>query len=165
MTLDHEVPIGAAAPIYWAKERSRAIGKQSPHRAGIRWERRRNQAGASMPRLIQQSRREAVSSPTSGGNRPARLTGLRRISRGIHPPDSPVPAAPCACAHWEKLDVYRLAIDFVAWSFAMCQRPSTAHRHTRDQLLRSSQSVPQNIAAGNGKRSLADRQRLQAPLS
>ena len=60
----------------------------------------------------------------------------------------------------EKLDVYRVALDFVAWSFEVCQRLSGAHRHAREQLLRSWQSVPQNIAEGNGKRSLADRQRF-----
>jgi four helix bundle protein len=60
----------------------------------------------------------------------------------------------------EKLDVYRLALEFVAWSFEVSQRLSGAHRHARDQLLRSSQSVPQHIAEGNGKRSLADRQRF-----
>jgi four helix bundle protein len=60
----------------------------------------------------------------------------------------------------EKLDVYRVALDFVSWSFKVCQGLAGAHRHARDQLLRSSQSVPQNIAEGNGKRSLADRQRF-----
>ena len=60
----------------------------------------------------------------------------------------------------EKLDVYRVALEFVAWSFEVCQRLTGTHRHARDQLLRSSQSVPQNIAEGNGKRSLADRQRF-----
>jgi four helix bundle protein len=60
----------------------------------------------------------------------------------------------------EKLDVYRLGIEFVAWSFELCQRLSGPHRHAREQLLRSAQSVPQNIAEGNGKRSLADRQRF-----
>jgi four helix bundle protein len=60
----------------------------------------------------------------------------------------------------EKLDVYRVALEFVAWSFEVCHRMRGAHRHARDQLLRSSQSVPQNIAEGNGKRSLADRQRF-----
>jgi four helix bundle protein len=60
----------------------------------------------------------------------------------------------------EKLDVYRVALECVAWSFDLCKRLSGTNRHARDQLLRSSQSVPQNIAEGNGKRSLADRQRF-----
>ncbi len=60
----------------------------------------------------------------------------------------------------EKLDVYRVALDFVGWSFERCQRLLGVHRHARDQLLRSSQSVLQNVAEGNGKRSRADRQRF-----
>ncbi len=34
------------------------------------------------------------------------------------------------------------------------------NRPTRDQLVRASQSIPLNIAEGNGKRSLADRRRF-----
>ena len=60
----------------------------------------------------------------------------------------------------EKLDVYKAALEFVAWSFEASNALSGPHRHARDQLLRSSQSVPQNIAEGNGKRSHADRQRF-----
>ena len=60
----------------------------------------------------------------------------------------------------EKLDVYRVALDFAAFSFDLCKRLSVGHKHAREQLLRSSQSVPQNIAEGNGKRSLADRRRF-----
>jgi four helix bundle protein len=60
----------------------------------------------------------------------------------------------------EKLDVYRVALEFVGWAFEVAKKLSGAHRHAREQLLRSSQSVPQNIAEGNGKRSLADRRRF-----
>jgi four helix bundle protein len=60
----------------------------------------------------------------------------------------------------EKLDVYRVALEFVSWSFDLCGRLMGANRPAREQLLRSSQSIPQNIAEGNGKRSLADRQRF-----
>ncbi|MBW1786829.1 MAG: four helix bundle protein, partial [Deltaproteobacteria bacterium] len=35
-----------------------------------------------------------------------------------------------------------------------------ADRHARDQLLRASQSIPQNIAEGNGKGRKADRRRF-----
>ena len=38
--------------------------------------------------------------------------------------------------------------------------PLRANRHARDQLLRASQSIPQNIAEGNGKRSGPDRRRF-----
>jgi four helix bundle protein len=34
------------------------------------------------------------------------------------------------------------------------------HRHSRDELIRASQSIPRNIAEGNGKRSFADRSRF-----
>ena len=60
----------------------------------------------------------------------------------------------------EKLDVYRVSIRFVTWAFGLCQGLSGPNRHARDQLLRASQSVPQNIAEGNGKRSGADRRRF-----
>jgi four helix bundle protein len=60
----------------------------------------------------------------------------------------------------EKLDVYRVALEFVSRAFEVCKMLSGAHRHARDQLLRASQSIVQNIAEGNGKRSFADRRRF-----
>ena len=60
----------------------------------------------------------------------------------------------------EKLDVYRLAIDYVAWVFAQANELSGILRHARDQWLRASQSIPLNIAEGNGKTSEADRRRF-----
>lgn len=60
----------------------------------------------------------------------------------------------------EKLDVYRISIDFTAWSFNLAKTLSGQNRHARDQLLRASQSIPQNIAEGNGKRSMKDRKRF-----
>jgi four helix bundle protein len=59
----------------------------------------------------------------------------------------------------EKLDVYRLAIDYVAWVYEKAINLSGIHRHARDQWLRASQSVPLNIAEGNGKTTKADRRR------
>ena len=59
----------------------------------------------------------------------------------------------------EKLDVYRVALTFVAWAFKTTAELPTLHRHARDQLVRSSQSIVQNIAEGNGKRSRSDRRR------
>jgi four helix bundle protein len=58
----------------------------------------------------------------------------------------------------ERLDVYRLSIDYVAWSFEAAQL--LEGRHARDQWLRAAQSIPLNIAEGNGKRSLKDRARF-----
>jgi len=60
----------------------------------------------------------------------------------------------------EKLDVYRISIEFAAWAFKLAKKLSGPNRHARDQLLRASQSVPQNIAEGNGKRSIKDRKRF-----
>ncbi len=59
----------------------------------------------------------------------------------------------------EKLDVYRLAIGYVAWVYEKAGDLSGIHRSARDQWLRASQSVPLNIAEGNGKTADADRRR------
>ena len=59
----------------------------------------------------------------------------------------------------EKLDVYRLSIDYVAWVFIQAKELDGIHRHARDQWLRASQSIPLNIAEGNGKSTEADRRR------
>jgi four helix bundle protein len=60
----------------------------------------------------------------------------------------------------EKLDIYQVSLDFVAWSYVLAKRLKGADRHARDQLLRASQSIPLNIAEGNGKRSMPDRKRF-----
>jgi len=60
----------------------------------------------------------------------------------------------------EKLDVYHVSISYVAWAYRLAKRLSGVDRHARDQLLRASQSVPQNIAEGNGKGTDADRRRF-----
>ncbi len=60
----------------------------------------------------------------------------------------------------DRLDVYRLSIDYVASSFDIAKDLSGCHRHARDQWLRAAQSIPLNIAEGNGKRSLKDRSRF-----
>ena len=60
----------------------------------------------------------------------------------------------------DRLDVYRLSIDYVAASFAIAKNLNGLHRHARDQWLRAAQSIPLNIAEGNGKRSLKDRNRF-----
>mgnify|MGYP005840914707 CR=1 FL=1 len=59
----------------------------------------------------------------------------------------------------ERLDVYWLAIDFVAWVSKLIRGLDGYARYARDQLLRSSQSIPQNIAEGNAKRQGAERRR------
>jgi four helix bundle protein len=60
----------------------------------------------------------------------------------------------------DRLDVYRLAIKYVASSFKIAKELKGSHRHARDQWLRAAQSIPLNIAEGNGKRSLKDRSRF-----
>ncbi len=60
----------------------------------------------------------------------------------------------------ERLDVYRLSIDYVAFSFVNAKGLGGIHRHARDQWLRAAQSIPLNIAEGNGKQSLKDKNRF-----
>ena len=59
----------------------------------------------------------------------------------------------------ERLDVYRLAIGYVAWVYEIAARLEGIHRAARDQWLRASQLIPLNIAEGNGKTADADRRR------
>ncbi len=60
----------------------------------------------------------------------------------------------------DRLDVYRLSIDYVAESFAIAKQLNGLHCHSRDQWLRAAQSIPLNIAEGYGNRSLKDRNRF-----
>jgi four helix bundle protein len=59
----------------------------------------------------------------------------------------------------EKLDVYREAIAFCAWSGELLSAIS-AKAAAKDQLDRASTSIPLNIAEGNGKFSGKDRARF-----
>jgi four helix bundle protein len=59
----------------------------------------------------------------------------------------------------ERLDVYRLSIGYVAWVYRKAITLLGVHRPARDQWLRASQSIPLNIAEGNGKTADADRRR------
>ena len=60
----------------------------------------------------------------------------------------------------EKLDVYRLAIAYVARAYSLARKLSGIHRPARDQWLRAAQSIPLNIAEGNGQRSAKNRCRF-----
>ncbi|MFO0913347.1 MAG: four helix bundle protein [Pirellulales bacterium] len=57
----------------------------------------------------------------------------------------------------EKLDVYRLSIQYVADSYGTAKGLKDTNRHIRDQWLRAAQSIPLNIAGGNGKQNLKDK--------
>ena len=59
----------------------------------------------------------------------------------------------------EQLDVYRLSLKYVGWVYRFCENLK-GHRNARDQLLRASQSIPLNIAEGNGKATEGDRRRF-----
>ena len=60
----------------------------------------------------------------------------------------------------EKLDVYHRSVVFVGWAYQVSKTLKGADRHARDQLLRASQSIPLNIAEGNGRQPTADRRRF-----
>ena len=60
----------------------------------------------------------------------------------------------------ERLEVYRLAIEYVTSSFRIAKSLTGVDRHARDQWLRAAQSIPLNIAEGNGKQSLKDKNRF-----
>jgi len=59
----------------------------------------------------------------------------------------------------EKLDVYQLSLKYVSVAYELSKKLKAHNRHARDQLLRASQSIPLNIAEGNGKTSNGDRRR------
>jgi four helix bundle protein len=60
----------------------------------------------------------------------------------------------------EKLDVYRVAVEFAVWAHEIGKQIPRSERNIRDQWNRASVSIPLNIAEGNGKRSSADRKRF-----
>ena len=60
----------------------------------------------------------------------------------------------------DRLDLYRLSVRYVACSFKIAKELKGHWRHARDQWLRAAPSIPLNIAEGNGKRSLKDRNRF-----
>jgi four helix bundle protein len=61
----------------------------------------------------------------------------------------------------EKLDAYHAAIEFVGWVGELLDGPLSACRLSATRHLdAASQSIANNIAEGNGKRSLVDRSRF-----
>ena len=60
----------------------------------------------------------------------------------------------------EKLDAYRLSIEFIAWAGTILdETPRRGRPSVLRHLEESSTSISLNIAEGNGKRSIADRVR------
>ena len=59
----------------------------------------------------------------------------------------------------EKLDVYRVSIEFASWAYRLGGHLNGVDRSARDQLVRASQSIPLNIAEGNGMLPSAERRR------
>jgi len=60
----------------------------------------------------------------------------------------------------EKLDAYRVSIEFIAWVHALLDElPRIGRPSAIKHLDESSTSVALNMAEGNGKRSIADRVR------
>ncbi|MFY7876693.1 MAG: four helix bundle protein [Pirellula sp.] len=60
----------------------------------------------------------------------------------------------------ERLVVYRLAIEYVSSPYRVAKPLHGPERHARDQWLRAVQSIPLNIAEGNGKQSLKNKDRF-----
>lgn len=58
---------------------------------------------------------------------------------------------------FQKLDVYKAAIEFLALSLEVIRQLPKGHADVADQLRRSAQSTPQNIAEGAGRRTRADK--------
>ncbi|MCY2973145.1 MAG: four helix bundle protein [Planctomycetota bacterium] len=57
---------------------------------------------------------------------------------------------------YDRLGVYRISIEYNVDAFNGCQSFGGLHGQARDQWLRAAQSIPLNIAEGNGKCILRD---------
>ena len=61
---------------------------------------------------------------------------------------------------FEKLDVYKLSLDFLELAYCLIDKLPKGSATLADQLRRSSLSIPLNIAEGTGKSSSAERCRF-----
>ena len=76
----------------------------------------------------------------------ATATGATSVARGRY----------LGMLSFQKLDVYRCSIEFVAISVEIGGAIPRGHAELRDQLRRAAFSVPLNIAEGAGRASEAD---------
>jgi four helix bundle protein len=63
---------------------------------------------------------------------------------------------------FERLDVYRCAVDFLTLAARITAHMPRGHSDLRDQLRRASSSIPLNIAEACGKTSSAERSHFHA---
>lgn len=59
----------------------------------------------------------------------------------------------------ERLDVYRVALDFLVFANQIIETLPRGRSHLRDQLTRAATSIALNVAEGAGKHSRADKRR------
>ena len=59
--------------------------------------------------------------------------------------------------HFQKLDVYQRSIEFLVLAHRVRGQLPKGHAELADQLRRSAQSIPQNIAEGCGRTTRADK--------
>jgi four helix bundle protein len=59
--------------------------------------------------------------------------------------------------HFQKLDVYQRAIEFLVLAHRVRGQLPKGHADLADQLRRSAQSIPQNVAEGCGRTTRADK--------
>ena len=57
----------------------------------------------------------------------------------------------------QKLDVYQASIEFLALALEIIRLLARGHADLADQLKRSAQSTPQNVAEGAGRMTKADK--------
>ena len=63
---------------------------------------------------------------------------------------------------FERLDVYRCALEFAALAFRIIESLPRGHSQLADQLRRATISIPLNIAEGSGKTTDRERARFHA---
>ena len=66
----------------------------------------------------------------------------------------------CPHLHHEKLDSYKVAVEFLAITAKVLDKFPRGFSQTADQLRRASLSIPLNIAEGYGKRTTPDRSKF-----